>query len=470
MLFAGIDWSERFLDFHLRTAEGTVLAEGQVKPSVEGMADLFAKLEPHARPDQIGIAIETAQGAWVQALLDRGYQVYPVNPKTVERFRQALSANGVKTDKIDRKVLAMFLVTFHQENKPLRPDDPEIVALRIACQDRLHLVEECTAKLQELRAHLKCHYPAVLGLFGALDSKITLKFLEQFPTQNQMLALTERRFINWLKRHHYTCPQRLDEMLELLKQPVLSVPEHLQKAKEPRIRFLARSIRMLKSEIAERDEQMIQDPGLTENQAENYIGLLEDAQAVYYDLFVLMNDIYALSHPSTVEVAPDPDPVEIVRDDTPPPDPTFRKVTMKGPWQLTVGDLAQDYTLTIVGGKKVANADDVVISGPVSASTIQLTAHGARVAFSLTPRAVGSVSISVGIDGETKYAPEITIVAAVVEEVASSRRWQGRCVDANVPPTFVEDCENKCEDIENETQMRRCVAGQRKRVPEPEPE
>jgi len=259
MLFAGIDWSDKVLDFHLRTADGQVLTEGQVKPSVEGLAVLFATLENHATPDQIGIAIETAQGAWVQALLDRGYQVYPLNPKTVERFRQALSASGVKTDKIDRKVLAMFLVTFHQDNKPLRPDAPEIIALRIASQDRLRLVEECTAKLQELRAILKCHYPAFLGLFGDLDSQIALKFLEQFPTQKQMLSLSERRFINWLKRHHYTCPQRFEEMLDVLKQPALSVAEHLQKAKQPRICYLARSIQTLKTEIAARDEQITKD-------------------------------------------------------------------------------------------------------------------------------------------------------------------------------------------------------------------
>ena len=107
MLFAGIDWSEKLLDFHLRTAEGKVLAQGQIKPSVEGMADLFAELESHGPVSEIGIAIETAHGAWVQALLDRGYQVYPLNPKTVECFREALSANGVKTDKIDSKVLAI---------------------------------------------------------------------------------------------------------------------------------------------------------------------------------------------------------------------------------------------------------------------------------------------------------------------------------------------------------------------------
>ncbi len=256
MLFAGIDWSEKFLDFHLRTADGKVLAEGQVKPSVEGMADLFARLESHALASEIGIAIETAHGAWVQALLDRGYQVYPLNPKTVERFREALSANGVKTDKIDRKVLAMFLVTFHQENKPLRPDDPEIIQLRILCQDRVRLIEEHSAKVNELQAVLKCYYPAFLGLFGGLDSNIALDFLKQFPTQKQMQKLSERRLRNWLSRHHYSFPSRIDGMVSLLKQPVLPVAEHLQAAKKTLICYLARSTKMLTTEIAAREQQI----------------------------------------------------------------------------------------------------------------------------------------------------------------------------------------------------------------------
>lgn len=256
MLFAGIDWSQKFLDFHLRTSEGKVLDEGQVKPSVEGMAELFTRLESHTSACEIGIAIETAHGAWVQALLDRGYQVYPLNPKTVECFREALSANGLKTDKIDRKVLAMFLVTFHRENKPLRPDDPKIIQLRILCQDRLRLVEERCAKVNELGAILKCYYPAFVGLFGHLDSGIALDFLQRYPTQKQLQKLSERSFRNWLSRHHYSFPSRIDEMVSLLKQPALPVAEHLQEAKKTLICYLAGSIKMLNSEIAERDKQI----------------------------------------------------------------------------------------------------------------------------------------------------------------------------------------------------------------------
>jgi len=256
MLFGGIDWSDRFLDFHLRTSDGRVLVQGQVESSVEGLTELFTALESHGPATEIGIAIETCHGAWIQPLLDRGYQIYPVNPKTVERFREALSAAGNKSDKIDRKVLAMFLVTFHQDCTPLRPDAQEIVSLRIACQDRVRMVEERSAKLSELKAILKCYYPAFLRLFANLKSKIALQFLEKFPTQKQMKDLTKRRLQNWLKRHHYSWVRRIADMVDVLKEPSLPVAEHLQQAKTPLIFYLAGSIQILNSEIAQRDKRI----------------------------------------------------------------------------------------------------------------------------------------------------------------------------------------------------------------------
>jgi len=256
MWCTGIDWSDQALDFHLRSPDGEVLAEGQVRPTLEGLAELFHALEAHAPPSQIGIAAETAHGAWVQPLLDRGYRLYPVNPKSVDRFRQALSVAGNKSDRIDAKVLAMFLATMHRDLRPLRPDDPDIIALRMACEDRVRLVEERTAKLNELRAVLKTYDPAFLGLFADLDTHIALQFLREFPTQNRMLSLSPRRLRGWLKRHAYPCPQRIEEMLAVLTRPALPVAEHLQTAKASLIRYLAESLLALQDEIARREQDI----------------------------------------------------------------------------------------------------------------------------------------------------------------------------------------------------------------------
>ena len=253
MLYCGIDWGEQALEYHLRTGDGELLTQGSVKPNPSGIAELFAALDRHAPPDQIAVGIETAHGAWVQALLDRGYIVYPLNPKTVDAFRQALSAAGNKSDRIDAGVIAKFLAACHQDLHPLRPDDPGVIALRVACQDRVRLVQERTAKGNELGSVLKVHYPAFLGFFADFDSQIALEFLQQFPTQDQMRALAPRRLEAWLKRHHYTATARVTEMKTQLEQPVLPVPSHLQAAKAPLIAYLARSLLALQAEIAECD-------------------------------------------------------------------------------------------------------------------------------------------------------------------------------------------------------------------------
>jgi transposase len=197
-------------------------------------------------------------GAWVQALLDRGYVVYPVNPKTADAFREALSAAGNKSDRIDARVLAMFLAACHAELRPLRPDDPEIITLRIACEDRLRLVNERTAKLNELRAVLKVYYPAFLPCFNDLDSQIALNLLVKCPTQNALQKHTPRRLRNWLQRQGYPRPDRIDEILAALEAPVLPVAEHLQAAKAPLVHYLAQALITLKAEIAERDDEIRQ--------------------------------------------------------------------------------------------------------------------------------------------------------------------------------------------------------------------
>ena len=256
MYFCGIDWSEETLEYHLRDAEQKELAKGAVAASVAGLADLYTVLEQHGRPDEIGVAIETCHGAWIQAMLDRGYRIYPVNPKAADSFRKALNVSGVKTDAIDSKVLAMFLATFHRDHKPLGPDDPEIVRLRILCQDRLRLSEEHVAKVNELTAIIKGYYPAFLGVFGSLDSDIALDFLIQYPTQRQFKKLSKRQFAAWLRRHHYTCSRRLDEMLEKLHAPAFEVAEHLQDSKKHLIRYLSRSLKLLNAEMSERDREI----------------------------------------------------------------------------------------------------------------------------------------------------------------------------------------------------------------------
>jgi len=256
MLFVGIDWSDDALDFELRTADDTVLDQGQTKTSPQGLIELFGQLDRHAPPSEIAVGIESTRAAWIQSLLDRGYAVYPLTPLAVDSFRKARSAAGSKSDKIDRTVIAKYLLTFHRELRALKPDAAEIVGLRLACQDRLRLVEERTAKHNELLSLLKVYCPFFLGFFGEIDSNIALEFLQEFPTQDQMRGLSERKLRSWLRRHQYTHSQRTDTMVAQCNAAVLPVPSHEQTARAMRIRFLARSLAALNDAIAQADADL----------------------------------------------------------------------------------------------------------------------------------------------------------------------------------------------------------------------
>jgi hypothetical protein len=64
-----------------------------------------------ATPEVIGVAIEMTHGPVVEALLERGFCVYGINPKQLDRFRDRFTVAGAKDDRRDARVLADSLRT-----------------------------------------------------------------------------------------------------------------------------------------------------------------------------------------------------------------------------------------------------------------------------------------------------------------------------------------------------------------------
>ena len=50
-----------------------------------------------ATPEVIGVAIEMTHGPVVEALLERGFCVYGINPKQLDRFRDRFTVAGAKS-------------------------------------------------------------------------------------------------------------------------------------------------------------------------------------------------------------------------------------------------------------------------------------------------------------------------------------------------------------------------------------
>ena len=112
MIFLGIDWAEAHHEFCLLSETGGVLARGRVPDGVEGVAQLHEMVAEHASgPEEIVVGIELDRGLLVGALAASGYQLYAINPLSVDRYRDRHRVSGAKSDPGDAKVLAEIVRT-----------------------------------------------------------------------------------------------------------------------------------------------------------------------------------------------------------------------------------------------------------------------------------------------------------------------------------------------------------------------
>ena len=159
------------------------------------LADLIVVLN-RARVTEV--AIERPDGPVVDALLDAGITVVVINPNQIKNLRSRYGSAGNKDDRFDAFVLADTLRTDRARLRPLTPNSPETAVLRALVRARRDLVIHRVAVTNQLREHLKRAYPGPIGLFDALDSPISLKFLTRYDCQDRADWLTPKRMGAWL--------------------------------------------------------------------------------------------------------------------------------------------------------------------------------------------------------------------------------------------------------------------------------
>src|SRR5260370_16966326 len=147
--------------------------------------------------------IETNHSLLITFLLEHGWPVYPVNPRTVDRKR---GASGAKTDTIDAYWLAKTgradLADLHR----LTPDSEKIAELKGLTRDQNALTQMQTRLVNQLTACLKAYYPVALDLFGKLPQKSTLLFLQTYPTLQAAQTATAVQIQELLQRPNHPHP------------------------------------------------------------------------------------------------------------------------------------------------------------------------------------------------------------------------------------------------------------------------
>ena len=152
MWYAGIDWADQHHDIVVLTEQAKMVKSIRVQHSAQGLEQLDAFLQQISGPDnkeQMACIIETNQGLLISTLLEKGWPVYPVNPRTVDRHR---SPSGAKTDHIDAYLLARTGRADFVDLHRLVPDSQTVAELKQLTRDQDSLVQTQTRLVYQLTA------------------------------------------------------------------------------------------------------------------------------------------------------------------------------------------------------------------------------------------------------------------------------------------------------------------------------
>lgn len=261
--FAFIDWASRKHQLCLCDAAGKIRGERAFEHGGAGLAELCQYLldKSGAEPAAIAAAIEVCDGPVVEALLERGFAVFHLNPRQLDRFRDRSSPSGAKDDRRDARVGAHALLTDRAAFRRLSLPDPLTLRLRAAnrlCQD---LTAARSADANRLRDQLWRYYPQALALCDDLDVDWVLDFWRLAPTPADAAKLRRDTLSRFFRRHQV---RRVDpeQAQAILRQPALVVAPGTVEAALASCRSLVTRLKLLNAELKratrQRDDLLVQ--------------------------------------------------------------------------------------------------------------------------------------------------------------------------------------------------------------------
>jgi transposase len=255
----GIDWADQEHALCLIDPAHPERPEHQQLPQQpEAIEAWVAGLRERFPGQAIAICLEQSKGALIHALMKHECLVlYPINPKQLARFRDALSPSGAKDDPADAELLALFWQHHHEHLRAWRPDDSKTRQLAILVEDRRRLVERRVELTNGLKDRLKQYFPLALEMLGSLDSPLACDFLLRFGSLAQLQAASPEEIADVYRSGRCWHPQLIAARLEKVSQAVpLTEDSAIVTGGEMLVRSLSEQLQVVLAAIARYEVQI----------------------------------------------------------------------------------------------------------------------------------------------------------------------------------------------------------------------
>jgi hypothetical protein len=177
-LIIGLDRSDKTADLHLITPATGQRRSQTIDTAPEALWEWLLELRQQHPQARVGLCLEQPAVHLIAFLEAYDWiTLYPINPITLQKFREAFVTSRAK----DAQYLAELLLTHHDQLQPWAPEDSATRAVQQLVFHRRAVVDERTALTNRLIALLKQYFPQALDLCGEdlwrpLATRVLLKW------------------------------------------------------------------------------------------------------------------------------------------------------------------------------------------------------------------------------------------------------------------------------------------------------
>ena len=259
LFFAGIDWGSISHQVCVIDQGGLIVGEKGFEHTGKGLCEMAEWIlrVSHSTTDNIAVSIEVTHGPVVESLLERGFFVYSINPKQLDRFRDRFSPSGAKDDRRDAQVLAEALRTDSRHLRRVKLQNPDIITLREFLRTREELVAERVRLINRMRQLLWSYYPQFNEVIGDAVRPWLIELWERVPTPAAARRIRRCTVQKLLKRYRIW---RIDAegVLKVLRSVEINLQKATVSSRVAHIKVIVERIKIVDRQLSE-TEGLIDD-------------------------------------------------------------------------------------------------------------------------------------------------------------------------------------------------------------------
>lgn len=217
----GIDWADKKHDICLIDPmtgghEASILCH-----SPKSIDEWATGLRSRFGGRQLAVCLEQSRGPLIYALMKYDFiSLYPINPSTLARYREAFSLSRHKDDAPDAAYLAELLSSHRDRLRAWRPDSEQTRTLRYLVEHRRRLVDDQTRTSNRMTSLLKSYFPQVLGWFPDIRTTLVCDFLLRWPALDALHRVRRETLIKFFRAYNSVRKDAIERRVAAIKEAV----------------------------------------------------------------------------------------------------------------------------------------------------------------------------------------------------------------------------------------------------------